>query len=552
MGLRWKLLLPPALCGLAILAVASAGGSIEGAALGKLATGLLAMLVVALLSAEVQVMRPLARLGDVSVPADEGDAEEIARWDREVRSLRRSLAQTQASLEQVRDDWRDARTGLQRSEERFAAAVRGAHDGLWEWEPESGAVLFSPRWKAMLGYAEDEFPDRYEAWLDHLHPDDLERVQQEIAGHLEGTLTHFEQQLRMRHKDGRYRWLLSRGAALRHASGKPYRLVGLDTDITRVKRVEGIVQQIAEGTDGARGEVFFRALVQHFAAALEVGCAFITECVDQPVTRVRTLAYWKAQEFRDNIEFDLSGTPCEAVVKQGVSCVYRSGVGRRFPRDAAYESYIGLPIFGSEGGVIGHLAFFDTREMSEEVLSESIFRIFTARAGAELERRSALARLAAGRACAGRAPVAALPGRLQSSRRAGLLRRRVRLHSRRGAAKGVQLGAGAVDRDDVRVGCEVHVEAARAGDLGHQVDVGQARRLAEAEIAAPGIVRQHRFQRREAGLDPGAAPGIHGRIVAAEMLPQVFEDAAVVDRMDVAADDGGHRPHMGARSGFGG
>jgi len=74
--------------------------------------------------------------------------------------------------------------------------------------------------------------------------------------------------------------------------------------------------------------------------------------------------------------------------------VHRRGVGAMFPRDAAYESYIGLPIFGSDGKVIGHLAFFDTREMLEEVLAESIMRIFTARAGAELERRQALARLA--------------------------------------------------------------------------------------------------------------------------------------------------------------
>jgi len=89
-------------------------------------------------------------------------------------------------------------------------------------------------------------------------------------------------------------------------------MVGLDTDITRVKRVESIVEQIAEGTAGVQGEAFFRALVRHFAGALEVACAFVTECVDHPTTRVRTLALWKAQDFRDNIEFDLTGPPCEA------------------------------------------------------------------------------------------------------------------------------------------------------------------------------------------------------------------------------------------------
>ncbi|MCB1897633.1 MAG: PAS domain-containing protein [Zoogloeaceae bacterium] len=393
MGLRWKLVLPPALGGALLLVAASAHGLVDRPLLSTLAGGLAVVLAIVLLANELMVLRPLAHLGDPALPHGDDDSDEIRRWDREIRHLRTSLAQTQASLEQVREDWRDARTGLQRSEERFAAAVRGAHDGMWEWEPENEVVRFSPRWKAMLGYADDEFPDQYESWLDHLHPDDVERVQEEIGRHLDGALTHFEQQLRMRHKDGRYRWLLSRGAALRHANGRPYRVVGLDTDITRVKRVESIIQQIAEGTDGANGDVFFHALVQHFAAALAVNCAFITECVDHPPTRVRTLAFWKSAEFQNNIEFDLANTPCEAVVKQGLTCVHRSGVGRMFPRDAAYESYIGLPIFGSGGEVIGHLAFFDTREMSEDVLAESIMRIFTARAGAELERRQALARL---------------------------------------------------------------------------------------------------------------------------------------------------------------
>lgn len=318
---------------------------------------------------------------------------ELTRLEDETARLRASLERQQREVGEAREECQRLRSTLQQTEERFAMTVRGAKDGLWEWDLTAGALQLSPRWKAMLGYTDAEFPDRREAWMACVHPDDLPLVEADIRAHLEGSSANFERELRFLHKDGRYRWMLSRGAALRHASGKPYRMVGLDTDITRVKRVESIVEQIAEGTAGVQGEAFFRALVRHFAGALEVACAFITECVDHPASRVRTLAYWKSQDFRDNIEFDLAGTPCEAVVKGGTTCFHSSGVGRAFPRDGAYESYIGIPIFGSDGGVIGHLAFFDTREMTSDILVEPIFRIFCARAGAELERRSAMDQL---------------------------------------------------------------------------------------------------------------------------------------------------------------
>lgn len=318
---------------------------------------------------------------------------ELARVEGERAQLQARVDSQESELRAAREECQRLRAHLQQTEERFALTVRGAKDGLWEWDLANGQAQFSARWKAMLGYTDEEFPDRREAWLAHVHPVDRPLVEADLRAHLEGGNPNFERELRLLHKDGRYRWMLSRGAALRRASGKPYRMVGLDTDITRVKRVECIVEQIAEGTAGAQGEAFFRALVQHFAGALEVACAFVTECVDHPVTRVRTLALWKAQDFRDNIEFDLAGTPCEAVVKGGSACFHPRGLGRAFPRDAAFESYIGVPIFGSEGGVIGHLAFFDTREMPDDVLVEPIFRIFCARAGAELERRSVEAEL---------------------------------------------------------------------------------------------------------------------------------------------------------------
>jgi len=135
---------------------------------------------------------------------------------------------------------------------------------------------------------------------------------------------------------------------------------------------------------------FFRKLVCHFARALQVPCAFITECADYPTTRLRTLAFWSDGNYVDDFEYDLPGTPCETVVKDGQTCFYRKGVADLFPVEAGYEGYLGIPIFASDKRVIGHLVFLDTREMGDDMLIDSVYRIFTARAAAEMERLMAL------------------------------------------------------------------------------------------------------------------------------------------------------------------
>src|SRR5205807_4838228 len=68
-----------------------------------------------------------------------------------------------------------AQEALRESEERYALAARSANDGLWDWNLVTGAVYFSPRWKAMLGFGEDEIQDRLEEWLDRIHDADRER-----------------------------------------------------------------------------------------------------------------------------------------------------------------------------------------------------------------------------------------------------------------------------------------------------------------------------------------------------------------------------------------
>jgi diguanylate cyclase (GGDEF)-like protein/PAS domain S-box-containing protein len=128
-----------------------------------------------------------------------------------------------------------AQEALRESEERYALAARGANDGLWDWNIQTGHLYFSPRWKNMLGWREDEIGESADEWFNRIHDADRKRVQEEIAAHRNGTTRYFESEHRMLHKDGTFRWMLNRGLAVFDDSGKTLRMAGSQTDITERK-----------------------------------------------------------------------------------------------------------------------------------------------------------------------------------------------------------------------------------------------------------------------------------------------------------------------------
>ena len=130
---------------------------------------------------------------------------------------------------------------LRKSEERYALMERAVNDALWERDLSSNAFHYSPRWKSLLGYEEDELPRNCTAFLDLIHPDDQATVRKAQKSHLE-ELTPYVVEFRMRHKDGTYRWLLSRGAAVRDTDGRPARSLGAITDITARRASEKILR----------------------------------------------------------------------------------------------------------------------------------------------------------------------------------------------------------------------------------------------------------------------------------------------------------------------
>jgi PAS domain S-box-containing protein len=150
-----------------------------------------------------------------------------------------------------------------------------------------------------------------------------------------------------------------------------------------------LLREIAEGTASVIGQDFFELLVMHVAKALEIRTAFVTECTDVTNMRLRKLASWKDNGFAALNEYDVAETPCARVVK-GETCFFPRHVAELFPKEAGYESYIGIPLVDSSSQVIGHLVALDVKPMDQIESNLSVLRIFAARAASELERQRAV------------------------------------------------------------------------------------------------------------------------------------------------------------------
>lgn len=113
----------------------------------------------------------------------------------------------------------------------YHLAMRAAHDGFWDWDPVSKKLRVGSRLLQILGYREDFLPDTH-AWLRLVHPDDVDFYNREVARHIKGETDHFYCEYRVLASDGQYRWIASRGLAVRNRKGTAFQMVGSVTDIT--------------------------------------------------------------------------------------------------------------------------------------------------------------------------------------------------------------------------------------------------------------------------------------------------------------------------------
>ncbi len=162
-------------------------------------------------------------------------------------------------------DRRRAAHELLEAEERVRLALEGADLGLWDWNLATDGVIFNHRWVAMLGYSPNEIDQNISAFLALVHPEDLPSLTGLIKGHCDGKTGSFEAELRMRHKNGHWIWILDRGKVVtRNAEGKALRIVGTHLDITARKLAEEQLRrakEVAEQAVKTRGQ--FLANMSH-------------------------------------------------------------------------------------------------------------------------------------------------------------------------------------------------------------------------------------------------------------------------------------------------
>ncbi|MBP0019122.1 MAG: response regulator [Cyanobacteria bacterium SBLK] len=152
---------------------------------------------------------------------------------------------------------------LRLSEERYTLAVQGAKDGLWDWNIVTNEIYYSPRFKEILGYQDEEMPNEFSAWESRLHPGDREATFTAMKNHWNKRLPYYLE-YRLRTKSEAYKWVLVRGQALWNETGQPIRMAGSIADIDDRKAAEIALQDAKENAETAnRAKSEFLANMSH-------------------------------------------------------------------------------------------------------------------------------------------------------------------------------------------------------------------------------------------------------------------------------------------------
>jgi PAS domain S-box-containing protein len=190
-----------------------------------------------------RIVRPIIRLtdtarrisnGDHSIRADMAGLDEISELASSFNQMTDALSDAQRNLEAKVAERTQA---LRLSQERYMLAERAVNDGIWDWNILAHEYYLSPRWNKILGYSEGELPNRESIFFELIHPDDKQHASEMFKRHLENH-ERYSTEIRLRHKDGSYRWVLDRGEALRDKNGLAVRMIGSITDITERKAAE--------------------------------------------------------------------------------------------------------------------------------------------------------------------------------------------------------------------------------------------------------------------------------------------------------------------------
>jgi PAS domain S-box-containing protein len=277
-----------------------------------------------------------------------------------------------AGIVQDITDRKMAEVAVRVSEERYALAVRGTSDGIWDWDILSGEDYLSARWKELLGFTDDELPNDQASFFERLHPDDSDRVRMAVEAHL-AARRPYNLECRLRHKDGTYRWVQSRGQALWDEQGQATRMVGAITDITERKQIEAVLyeqrqrlQAIVEGTSDA---VFIRDLQGKYLLANAAVGHFVGKQSSEVIGQDDTFIF-SPEDARAVMEGD------RRVMAGGTTLTYEDQVTTPDGVRRTFSTTKG-PLFDQQGAVSG--IFGISRDITGQKHVEELIRQSEAR-----------------------------------------------------------------------------------------------------------------------------------------------------------------------------
>ncbi|MCQ8104243.1 EAL domain-containing protein [Methylomonas sp. SURF-2] len=205
---------------------------------------------------------------------------------------------------------------LKDSEYRWHTALEGLGDGVWDWNMAENRVFFSRRWKEMLGFAEDEIQDSFIEWESRIHPDDKTDILAAVRAYLEGASPSYAEEHRLLHKDGGWRWILTRGVVVaRDDNGRPLRMIGTHLDITERKRMEQSLSFRQFSLDHAGEELFWldrnaRILDANKTACQKLGyshqelCQLTIADLDPYYPMERWPEHWRELKLNKSLRFE--------------------------------------------------------------------------------------------------------------------------------------------------------------------------------------------------------------------------------------------------------
>lgn len=278
---------------------------------------------------------------------------------------------------------------VQAAQERAVALYDNYMMMLQMVDQEGKAIVaVSEQWLVTLGYRRNEvLGQTATAFLSEASRAIMEKSVLPLivqTGYLQGIPCELQK------KDGTTLPVLLSVMLERNDQGQALRWFMVLNDNVHQPQAEKLLTEIVRNFSAADDD-FFQGLVSHIANLLQARNVFVTECVNRTLTRVRTLAFIQGRDFVENIEYDVTGTPCAGVIG-GALCYYPEQLNALFPVGDALVSYLGAPCYDSQGQILGHLAVVNDKPLHCAAEDLTILELFAARAGAELERKQAVER----------------------------------------------------------------------------------------------------------------------------------------------------------------